>query len=162
MKLTRIAFPLAAVLAFTCSPALSAGQASGQTQIGLLNCTVEGGKDFIIKSVKTMTCVFERSDKRPKEGYSGEIKEYGLEIGETKVSKLSWAVFAPSAIGEQTGLLAGTYSGVSAEATVGVGLGANVLVGGSDKTIALQPFSVQVQKGLNIEAGVAKLVLTAQ
>jgi Protein of unknown function (DUF992) len=54
---------------------------------------------------------------------------------------------------------AGNYGGASAEATVGAGLGANVLVGGSDRTIALQPLSVQGQTGLNVAAGVTELIL---
>ena len=57
------------------------------------------------------------------------------------------------------GALAGNYGGASAEATVGAGIGANVLVGGSDRTVALQPVSVQGQAGLNVAAGVAGLDL---
>jgi len=68
-----------------------------------------------------------------------------------------WAVFAPTT--RRIGALAGNYGGTSAEATVGAGLGANVLVGGSDRTIALQPLSVQGQAGLNVAAGVTELIL---
>jgi hypothetical protein len=57
--------------------------------------------------------------------------------------------------------LVGSYGGLSAEATVGVGVGANALIGGSDKSIVLQPLSVQAQQGLNIAAGVASLQLRA-
>jgi hypothetical protein len=57
------------------------------------------------------------------------------------------------------GALAGNYAGASAEATVGAGLGANVLVGGSNRTVALQPISVQGQAGLNLAVGVAGLEL---
>jgi hypothetical protein len=39
------------------------------------------------------------------------------------------------------------------------GLGANVLVGGSSQTVALQPLSVQGQIGLDIAAGVGSLDL---
>jgi len=42
---------------------------------------------------------------------------------------------------------------------VGAGLGANVLVGGSDRTVALQPVAVQGQTGLNVAAGVTELEL---
>jgi hypothetical protein len=68
-----------------------------------------------------------------------------------------WAVFAPTT--RRIGALAGNYAGASAEATVGAGLGANVLLGGSDRTIALQPLSVQGQAGLNVAAGVTELIL---
>ena len=55
--------------------------------------------------------------------------------------------------------LAGTYGGVSAEATVGLGVGANALIGGSENSIALQPVSVQAQQGVNVAVGVAALTL---
>ena len=89
-------------------------------------------------------------------------KNFGIDIGRTRVSKLSWAVFAPSKSVEEFGRLAGSYGGVSGEVTVGVGLGANVLVGGFDKSIAFQPFSLQVQTGLNIAAGISSLELRVQ
>jgi len=44
---------------------------------------------------------------------------------------------------------------------VGYGVGANALVGGSRRSVFLQPLSVQGQKGLNFAAGVAGLVLRA-
>jgi Protein of unknown function (DUF992) len=56
-------------------------------------------------------------------------------------------------------MLSGTYVGASAEASVAAGLGANVLVGGSNRAVALQPLSVQGQVGLNIAAGVGSLEL---
>ena len=68
-----------------------------------------------------------------------------------------WAVFAPTS--RKAGALAGNYTGASAEATVGAGLGANVLVGGSDRTVSLQPVSVQGQSGLNLAVGVSGLQL---
>ena len=71
-----------------------------------------------------------------------------------------WSVFAPSGWVSR-GALAGIYAGATAEATVGAGLGANVLVGGSDRSIALQPLSVQGQAGLNVAVGVADLILVA-
>ncbi len=138
---------------------VNAQQATREAQVGLLNCTIEGGIGFIIGSKKTLNCVFERSDGRPSENYAGSIKKFGIDIGRTRVSKLSWAVFAPSKSVEEFGRLAGSYGGVSGEVTVGVGLGANVLIGGFDKSIALQPFSLQVQKGLNIAAGISSLDL---
>ena len=68
-----------------------------------------------------------------------------------------WTVFAPS--NKKFGALAGQYGGASAEATVGAGLGANVLVGGSNRTVTLQPLSVQGQTGLNLAVGVSGLEL---
>jgi hypothetical protein len=57
------------------------------------------------------------------------------------------------------GMLTGTYKGASAEMSIAAGLGANVLVGGSNRTVALQPLSVQGQLGLDIAAGVGTLDL---
>jgi hypothetical protein len=132
--------------------------AAGETQVGVLNCTVEGGSGFIIGSKKELTCVFDRTSGAS-ETYTGQISKFGIDIGKTKVSHLAWGVFAVSMDVADPGKLAGSYGGVTGEATVGVGLGANVLVGGFNNSIALQPISVQSQEGLNIAAGIAQLTL---
>ena len=143
------------------SPAL-AQEATREAQVGMLNCTIEGGTGFIVGSTKTLDCVFERSDGKPNEHYAGEIRKFGIDIGRTTVTKLAWAIFAPSKAVEVSGRLAGSYGGVTGEATVGVGLGGNILVGGFEESIALQPFSLQVQEGLNIVASITGLNLTAK
>jgi len=101
--------------------------------------------------------MFTPSAPGPREVYSGSITKFGLDIGATTGGEMIWAVYAPS--NKRFGALAGEYGGASAEATVGAGLGANVLVGGSDRTVALQPVSVQGQTGLNLAIGVAGLQL---
>jgi hypothetical protein len=58
-------------------------------------------------------------------------------------------------------MLAGTYAGATAEASVGAGVGANVLVGGSNHTVTLQPISLQGQLGFDIGAGIGALELHA-
>ncbi len=68
-----------------------------------------------------------------------------------------WAVYAPT--NRRFGALAGHYGGATGEATVGAGVGANVLVGGSSRTVTLQPISVQGQVGRNLAVGVAGLDL---
>ena len=153
-----------------CAVALAAGvglvsgthaQASGsRVQVGVLDCTVSGGTGFIIGSTKSLTCTFKKAGGG-RERYTGRINKYGIDIGSTKVSHIAWAVFAPSKK-IAYGALAGSYGGLSAEATVGAGIGANALIGGSRKSIALQPFSVQAQSGLNIAAGIASLELRAR
>ena len=57
------------------------------------------------------------------------------------------------------GDLSGDYAGAQGSASVGVGVGGNVLIGGSDNSIALQPLSVQGQVGLNVAAGLESLEL---
>ena len=128
-------------------------------KVGVLNCTVDGGSGFIFGSSKDLTCVFSPVSG-PDEAYHGKITKYGIDVGETGVTKISWGVLAPAADVE-AGALEGDYVGVSAEATVGGGVGANALIGGLDKSIALNPVSVQVQNGLNVAAGIASLKLTA-
>ena len=59
------------------------------------------------------------------------------------------------------GALAGHYAGVGADASVGAGLGANVLVGGTGRAFSLQPLSIEGETGLNIAAGVTTVTLTA-
>ena len=130
--------------------------------LGVLDCVVEGGTGFIIGSQKQLQCTFtSANDAIDPEIYAGVIKKYGLDVGETKEAVLRWRVFASTVDAYQPGLLAGDYTGVGAEATVVVGGGANLLVGGSSKTFTLQPLSVQAQTGLNVAAGVTSFQLRA-
>ena len=124
-------------------------------KIGVLSCEIEGGVGFIIGSSKGIDCVF--SGSRGDERYRGSIDKLGIDIGVTGKSQVAWAVFAPGKV--KRGALEGSYGGASAQVTVIGGLGANVLVGGFEKTINLQPISVQAQTGLNIAAGIAGLTL---
>ena len=135
----------------------SAADAKSGVKIGVLSCEVEGGAGFIIGSSKAVDCVYEPASGARSEHYTGSIGKLGIDIGVTDRAVLGWAVFAPGKVGK--GALKGSYTGASAEATVVVGLGANVLVGGFKKGINLQPISVQGQTGLNIAAGVASLKL---
>jgi hypothetical protein len=128
-------------------------------QVGTLVCDVSGGVGMIIGSQRDMACTFTNSRGEP-EVYVGRIRRFGLDIGATAASQIVWTVFAPSGRFSR-GALAGNYAGASAEATVVAGLGANVLVGGSNRSVALQPLSVQGQAGLNVAAGVADLQLQA-
>lgn len=155
MKTSIISAGAVALLAVL-AVATPASAKSG-VKIGALNCTVEGGVGLILGSSKSMTCRFRPAGGGRTERYTGRISRLGIDIGVTKKAYMTWAVFAPGKT--KRGALAGTYGGASAEATIGVGLGANVLVGGFKKTIALQPLSVQGQEGLNIAAGIAGLKL---
>ena len=94
---------------------------------------------------------------RPVEFYAGNLTKLGLDIGVTAAGVMVWAVYAPT--NQAVGALAGTYGGASAEATVVAGVGANVLIGGSNQTIELQPVSLQGQAGLNVAAGIASIEL---
>lgn len=146
---------LAAILAapqFLTEPAVAAGGVN----VGSLNCNVAGSVGFIFGSSKDIACVFTRPDGTA-ERYRGEINKYGVDIGFTSEGYMVWAVFAPGQVAK--GALAGTYAGVTAEAAVGIGLGANVLVGGSNDQIALQPVSIEGVTGLNAAAGFGQITL---
>lgn len=132
-------------------------QAGGGVKIGVLTCDVDGGAGFIIGSSKNADCVFKSGRNGRSEHYRGTIGKLGVDIGVTGQTVLAWAVFAPGQL--KRGALKGSYTGVSAEATVGIGLGANVLIGGFQRGINLQPVSVQAQTGLNVAAGIGSLNL---
>jgi hypothetical protein len=122
---------------------------------GVLNCDVSAGIGLIIGSQRQVNCLFSPDQPGPQEGYYGTITKFGLDIGATAGGSMVWGVYADTSRGY--GFLAGDYAGASGEATVAVGLGANVLVGGSNRTVALQPLSIQGQVGLNLALGVASL-----
>jgi hypothetical protein len=132
--------------------------AEARVKAGLLSCDVSGGFGWIIGSAKSVSCIFTPDQPGPVEAYVGTIRKFGVDIGVTGTQHMVWGVFSDTWAGG-FGLLAGDYVGATGEATIAVGLGANVLIGGSNRTIALQPLSVTGQTGLNIAAGVADLQL---
>jgi hypothetical protein len=147
-------------LAAGCTQQPAAGTARapnhGGVNVGSLSCNVAGGVGFVFGSSRTLNCVFTRSDGVG-ERYEGTIRRYGVDIGFTRESTVVWLVFAPGSIAP--GAIAGEYAGATAQGTVGVGVGANVLLGGSSNQITLQPVSIEGSVGLNAAAGVAALSL---
>ena len=128
-----------------------------RVQVGILECRGGASVGFIVGSVTNLGCVL-RVDGMPEDRYIATIRKVGVDLGITQESALAWGVFAPSArLGP--GDLSGNYAGAQGSASVGVGVGGNVLVGGSDNSIALQPLSVQGQVGLNVAAGLESLEL---
>lgn len=147
------------ILAALTAGALASAPATAQERVeaGVLRCDVAGGTGFIFGSTKELACTYE-SVSGGVEDYTGTIRKYGVDIGSTADSVIVWGVLAPTKdIPPDT--LRGTYRGVSAEATVGVGVGANALIGGNEESIVLQPVSVQAQSGLNIAAGITSIEL---
>ena len=135
-----------------------AAQAQDRVQAGVLACNVAGGIGVIIGSRKEVSCTYSPAGGGRPEYYYGAISKFGLDIGATSGGRMVWTVFAPTR-GFAPGGLAGNYAGATGEATIAAGLGANVLVGGSNRTVALQPISVSGQTGLNLAVGVAALNL---
>ena len=135
-------------------------QAQG-VRAGVLTCNVASGFGFIFGSSKSVNCTFSPAGGGPPHHYVGSIDKFGVDIGYTSGGVLVWTVLAPTT-NPAPGALAGSYGGATASAAAGVGVGANVLVGGSGNTISLQPVSIEGMTGLNIAAGVAALTLTFQ
>jgi len=128
-----------------------------RVQVGVLECRGGASVGFIVGSVTNLGCVL-RSEGMPEDRYVATIRKVGLDLGITQESALAWGVFAPVArLGP--GDLSGNYVGAQGSATLGIGVGGNVLVGGSANSIALQPLSVQGQVGLAIAAGLESLEL---
>ncbi len=132
--------------------------ASAGIKLGTLSCDVDPGIGILIGSSKAVDCQFVDVNGDVSH-YTGQITRLGLDVGFTSGAKLIWGVFAPSWNSKHS--LEGTYVGASAEATLGVGLGANILVGGVKKSISLQPVSIQAQAGLDAAVGAASLTLNA-
>ncbi|MFZ2029875.1 MAG: DUF992 domain-containing protein [Vitreimonas sp.] len=152
---------LAAAVAVTSLLALAPQTQAAQSgvRVGTLTCHVRGAWGHLVASNRRMNCMYEPYHRRG-EHYVGSIQRYGVDIGHVNNATLVWAVVAPTSNIGRTAL-EGSYGGVSASATVGVGLGANVLVGGLDRSIALQPLSVEGNSGLALAAGVGVMRLRA-
>ena len=136
-----------------------ASAAEGGVKSGFLNCNVASGFGFIFGSSREVKCTYSAAPGKA-ESYKGKITKFGVDIGYLNAAVMVWAVFAPAA-DLKPGSLAGDYAGVTGSATVGVGVGANVLVGGSNNSFTLQPVSIEGSTGLNVAAGIASLSLEA-
>ena len=125
---------------------------------GFLKCDVAGNLSFVFGSSRNIACIYDAGSGRPIEHYTGVIKKYGVDIGYQTNGVMIWGVVAPSNnVGR--GALAGDYGGVTAAVAIGIGVGADALVGGSRNTIALQPLSVEGIQGLNVAGGIGVLSL---
>ncbi len=130
-------------------------------KIGYLTCEIGGGVGYVLGSAKEVDCTFHSTvGKERIDHYSGAIRKMGVDLGFTTRSKLVWVVFAPTA-GYHHGSLSGLYQGATAEATLGVGIGTNILVGGTSGSIHLQTVSVTGQLGLNVAATGTSVTLTS-
>jgi hypothetical protein len=153
----KLLLTAAAVLWAALMPA--SAQQSGGTKIGLLTCRTSAALGLIIASHQKLRCSFSPNAGRH-ENYVGHVTRLGIDIGIRAGGIMTWAVIAP-ANGYHHGALAGKYVGASASASVGIGAGANALVGGSHRSIALQPLSLEGHAGANLALGVAGLTLQA-
>ena len=160
MKLKLFAALLATLSLISFSVFLNdhATAAESRVEAGSLNCGIFAKSNFIIGATKEVDCDFKSVSGKIIASYRGEIKKFGLNLGDAKKTVVTWVVLAPTSKLKRSSL-EGTYVGVAADAAVGIGGGAKVLVGGSNKTITLQPLSVQSQSGLNLAVGVTEMTL---
>jgi Protein of unknown function (DUF992) len=162
MKLTKSrrssrAACIATIVVTAGAAASTANTESRRVQIGTLTCSLSSSIGLVIGSQRNVSCMFRGVPGEPDEPYTGTMTRVGLDVGLTTGSVIIWTVFTDTS--RYKGMLTGTYTGASAEMSIAAGLGANVLVGGSHQTLALQPLSIQGQIGLDIAAGVGSLDL---
>jgi hypothetical protein len=149
---------LLAATAALCMGGAALAQQPGKVVAGTLTCVGEGTVGLIVGSQERLSCTFDPAGQGATQRYDGRITKIGLDIGFTTKSTIVWTVLGSSNI-VGPGVLAGNYAGVSAEATVALGVGANALLGGSNNSVVLQPLSVQGQTGLNVAVGISGLTL---
>ena len=148
---------LLATLALAAFAGPAVAQAPGSwTQVGVLTCRLNPSIGFIIVGHQSMECSYAPTSASPPQPYQGAINTVGLDLGVTAGGVLAWTVFAPTQ-GVGAGALAGEYVGASGDIGLGVGVGANILVGGSGRTFALQPLSLEGSVAVNIALGVSML-----
>jgi hypothetical protein len=128
-------------------------------KVGTLSCHEAAGWGFVFGSSHSVRCTFSNANNTS-ERYEGSISKFGVDIGYQQSGVIVWEVIAPDDH-PAPGALAGHYGGVTAGASVVVGAGANALVGGSTRSIALQPLSIEGNTGLNVAAGIGELTLKA-
>ena len=124
---------------------------------GILECHVASGFGFIFGSSKDLNCLYSPDNHKNSQRYTGKIQKFGVDIGYTRSGILIWIVIAPTNDVDR-GALQGKYVGLSAQATVGLGLGANALIGGGN-SMTLQPLSISGQTGLNVAGGIGAVTL---
>jgi Protein of unknown function (DUF992) len=153
MKYVCVLAGIALAAALT-SPAL----AQSSTKVGVLTCKTSASLGLIVGSHQKIRCNFAPDAGGPPENYSGAITRLGLDLGVRAGGVMVWAVVAPTS-GMPHGALSGNYGGAAADASLGLGAGAKVLIGGSHRSVTLQPLSVSGQVGVNLALGIAGLTL---
>lgn len=136
-------------------PAHAAG-----VEAGVLTCNVDSGWGYVIGSNRALDCTYS-SNAGDNEHYIGHIAKLGVDLGYISRATMVWGVVAPT-LKLAPGALAGGYGGGTAGVALGVGVAANALIGGFDKSISLQPLSIEGSNGVDVSAGLASLDLEYQ
>lgn len=139
------------------APHANAQESRGRA--GELVCSGGPSVGLIVGSSQRLSCTFRSFQNGRRYMYSGVMRRVGLDIGITRASRLLWVVFSAQSSRIKRSTLAGNYIGASGDASFGLGAGANILVGGFNRSISLQPLSIQGQAGVNLAIGVSGLTL---
>ncbi|MDB5549344.1 MAG: hypothetical protein JWP21_2791 [Tardiphaga sp.] len=158
--LTRTALLACAVLGLTSVATRTQAQQANWTQVGMLSCRLNPSIGFIVFGHQSMECRFTQNGRFPTQVYEGALNTVGIDIGISAGGVLGWAVLAPTA-GPPPGALAGEYLGATGEIGLGLGAGVNVLIGGSGRSFALQPVSLEGSVAVNVTLGLSGLQLRA-
>jgi hypothetical protein len=152
MRVFALAVTAAALIA---SSAPSFAQT--RIQVGTLVCNLGTTIGMIVGSRQRMTCLFHKNNGDI-ENYSGTFTRLGLDVGIVGAGRMAWTVFSRTrGVGPRA--LVGSYVGAAADASLSIGGGGNILVGGTRRSIMLQPVSLQIQTGINLAVGVGRLQL---
>ena len=154
-KILKVIVSVTALLTLT-SPLFA--QSSNWVMVGGLSCSMSPTIGLLVVSEQKLNCTFTPSGPYPPEHYAGTMGTVGIDVGVIGGGLLAWAVYMPTE-GPPQGSLAGTYGGASGSIAAGVGAGANVLLGGSGRSVMLQPISVEGSVGVEVTLGVAALTL---
>jgi len=158
MRINRSMLVGALLVAALGMPSVALAQQGAK--VGTLACRLSPSIGLIIGSHQRMACQFTPTGSSAIEAYAGVMNRIGLDIGITAGGVLAWGVYMTTRTPPIRGGLAGRYVGASGEIGVGLGVGANVLLGGSNNTVSLQPVSLEGSVSLNLAIGVAGLTLT--
>jgi hypothetical protein len=130
---------------------------AASVQVGMLQCEMSPGISAVIGSSRDLDCIFKPTSSAPPEHYQGTLSKFGIDLGYVQGGKLAWAVYAPSRLME--GALQGSYGGTSANVALGFGGAVNVLGGGFEGSVALQPIALESTLGINLGATIASMKL---
>jgi Protein of unknown function (DUF992) len=158
--LRRLGMALGVVGLVTGGLALGTPAQAHDLRVGVMTCDMASGFGYILGSSRDLHCTFLPAEG-PVEHYAGTISKFGVDIGYVQNAVIVWTVVAPT-VALPLGSLTGIYGGATASVTVGVGVGANALVGGSNYTISLQPVSIEGGTGFNVAGGFASMSLSFQ
>lgn len=148
--------------ALTLAGALAAGTAMAAedpgVKVGTLTCQLTGVTNVIVFSDTDFDCVYEGATGMV-EHYTADLDKVGVDLSIKNDVTMVWAVVAPTDTEYQAHQLAGTYVGAAADASLGLGAGARVLVGGGDEGFTLQPISVDGIEGVGVSIGIESFEL---